>query len=497
MSTDIRMSEVASQSLASSGLYSDNSTDNSNHSYQQHRKESPLHLSSKEPAIIAAGSLTSHKDLSTAEESASDAYSTAGSAVSGPYQVIEYDFTDGRIGSDFLSELDGLTIEDNTPAAEAIRANAQIHVGPVAKAARAVNMQAVRKFVKRATGTTKSGIVRGKPPRIPGDRDADDDDLDHREHLEAYGEESEYDEDYYAQHERLAGSMNIGGNLETVLEESSNHDTKAAAILAANRAVAAERQSNLEENIRNIPENGHIPDSVVQGTVEASKKGRSNVCSVDLVASHRIQHQERSHSLLVSCCGIVLGAVDPHDLLKLLRWRRKKKAMNSKKTKSYVKGKVIDGEHELYTLSIAVMIGVRTSISKTNLEINQEDKRRWVKPSDFRNAEKYEFRPKGGGLTPPHQLSHTFKFKDYSPIPFAYLRRLAGVNDFDFLLSVCGNANFIEFISNAKSGQFFFYSSDGRFMIKTMTNAESKYLRRSKYLVRWLIGCLVVGIIIQ
>jgi 1-phosphatidylinositol-4-phosphate 5-kinase len=53
-----------------------------------------------------------------------------------------------------------------------------------------------------------------------------------------------------------------------------------------------------------------------------------------------------------------------------------------------------------------------------------------------------------------------------------------GVNEFDFLLSVCGNANFIEFVSNAKSGQFFFYSSDGKYMIKTMTNAESKFLRR-------------------
>jgi Phosphatidylinositol-4-phosphate 5-Kinase len=53
-----------------------------------------------------------------------------------------------------------------------------------------------------------------------------------------------------------------------------------------------------------------------------------------------------------------------------------------------------------------------------------------------------------------------------------------GVNEFDFLLSVCGNANFIEFISNAKSGQFFFYSSDGKYMVKTMTNAESKFLRR-------------------
>lgn len=172
-----------------------------------------------------------------------------------------------------------------------------------------------------------------------------------------------------------------------------------------------------------------------------------------------------------------MGNVDPHDLLKLQRWRKKDNARASV-TKSYVKGKVINGEHELYTLSIAVMIGVRQSISRTNVELNAGNGKRWVKIQDFRTTEKYEFRPKGDGKTPPHLLAHTFKFKDYSPVVFAYLRRMYGVNEFDFLLSVCGNANFIEFISNAKSGQFFFYSSDGRYMIKTMTNAESKFLRR-------------------
>jgi 1-phosphatidylinositol-4-phosphate 5-kinase len=176
-----------------------------------------------------------------------------------------------------------------------------------------------------------------------------------------------------------------------------------------------------------------------------------------------------------------LDQVDTHDLLKLLRWRRKANATD-KKPKSYVKGKVIDNEHELYTLSIAVMIGVRTSISRTNTELSSGPGHRWIRPLDFIAAEKYEFRPKGGSLTPPHMLAHTFKFKDYAPVAFAYLRKMYGVNEFDFLLSVCGNANFIEFISNAKSGQFFFYSNDGRYMIKTMTNAESKYLRRSKLL---------------
>jgi 1-phosphatidylinositol-4-phosphate 5-kinase len=164
-------------------------------------------------------------------------------------------------------------------------------------------------------------------------------------------------------------------------------------------------------------------------------------------------------------------------MLKLLRWRKKKKG-TLKRKKSYVKGKVIDGQHELYTLSIAVMIGVRTSISKTNHVLNLGPQKRWVLPQDFRTTEKYEFRPTGGTGMPSHQLAHTFKFKDYSPVVFAYLRRMAGINEFDFLISVCGNANFIEFISNAKSGQFFFYSADGRYMIKTMTNAESKFLRR-------------------
>lgn len=183
------------------------------------------------------------------------------------------------------------------------------------------------------------------------------------------------------------------------------------------------------------------------------------------------------------CCIIlvVLDQVDDHDLIKQLRWRRKRKGEYKQiAMKSYVKGKVIDGEHELYTLSIAVMIGVRTSISRTNTELNSGPSHRWIRPMDFRTTEKYEFRPKGGSLTPPHMLKHTFKFKDYAPVAFAYLRRMFGINEFDFLLSVCGNANFIEFISNAKSGQFFFYSNDGRYMIKTMTNAESKFLRRSK-----------------
>jgi hypothetical protein len=41
-----------------------------------------------------------------------------------------------------------------------------------------------------------------------------------------------------------------------------------------------------------------------------------------------------------------------------------------------------------------------------------------------------------------------------------------------------GNYNFLEFIANSKSGQFFFYSHDGKYMIKTQTKEENKFMRK-------------------
>jgi hypothetical protein len=50
--------------------------------------------------------------------------------------------------------------------------------------------------------------------------------------------------------------------------------------------------------------------------------------------------------------------------------------------------------------------------------------------------------------------------------------------DADYMLSLCGDFNYIEFQANSKSGQFFFYSHDGRYMIKTQTKEEGKFLRK-------------------
>ena len=56
-------------------------------------------------------------------------------------------------------------IEDDSPAAEALRANAQVHIGKMSKVARSINAQALRKIVKRASMRGHFGNVKGKPPR--------------------------------------------------------------------------------------------------------------------------------------------------------------------------------------------------------------------------------------------------------------------------------------------------------------------------------------------
>lgn len=101
---------------------------------------------------------------------------------------------------------------------------------------------------------------------------------------------------------------------------------------------------------------------------------------------------------------------------------------------------------------------------------------------DFSYVEKISFPPEGTTKppfqTPPHSLAHTFKFKSYAPRVFRRLREFFDIDRTNYMLSVCGDYNFIEFLSNSKSGQFFFYSHDGRYMIKTQTTVENQFMKR-------------------
>jgi hypothetical protein len=211
---------------------------------------------------------------------------------------------------------------------------------------------------------------------------------------------------------------------------------------------------------------------------------------------------------------------------------QKKKEKKRKKRNELgkdIRGKdVIGREHEMYALTYGMMIGVQVSVGRqfqaealnnninnnlTNSSNNSNNKNSVTNSAlkrsessammdinalstrlsliDFMNVEKYVFpltsqmiKEKGHD----HKHGLKFKFKDYAGLCFRHLRNLWGVDPAEYLLSICGNVGFIKFISNSKSGQYFFYSNDYKYMIKTLTDTECKFLRRIlPYLVKHMI----------
>lgn len=109
---------------------------------------------------------------------------------------------------------------------------------------------------------------------------------------------------------------------------------------------------------------------------------------------------------------------DKHVLRHVKRVKKKHLLGSHKKDKHRdrvnIKGKMIDGQHEQYILTMGMMMGIRVSVARALAASNQP-----LLVRDFGKVDKLVFPPGGcrkkGRMTPPHQLNHTFKFKDYAP----------------------------------------------------------------------------------
>ena len=152
------------------------------------------------------------------------------------------------------------------------------------------------------------------------------------------------------------------------------------------------------------------------------------------------------------------------------------KGFKSAKNRVKVKGKVIDGEHEQYALTYGMMLGISVSVRiGAKRDASHPDQ---LRLSDFQDKIALDFPPEGSTLTQAHDLNHSFHFKDYAPRAFSRIRKCFGVTSTSYAASLCGDLSFIEFCSNSRSGQFFFFSQDGKYMIKTQTKEECKFLLR-------------------
>ena len=82
----------------------------------------------------------------------------------------------------------------------------------------------------------------------------------------------------------------------------------------------------------------------------------------------------------------------------------------------------------------------------------------------------------GNEITPG--VKYDFKFKDYAPWVFRHLREIFNIDPADYLISLTGKYILSELGSPGKSGSFFYFSRDYKYIIKTIHHSEHVLLRR-------------------
>ncbi|KLO19345.1 SAICAR synthase-like protein [Schizopora paradoxa] len=155
--------------------------------------------------------------------------------------------------------------------------------------------------------------------------------------------------------------------------------------------------------------------------------------------------------------------------------RRHQEEQDAEAEKLGVKGdgmQVIGEGHVNYVLMYNMLSGIRTCVSRCGAKISRP-----LTDDDFKARHKFSFDIYGNELTP--SAKYDFKFKDYAPWVFRELREnYFCIDPADYLVSLTGEYKLNELLSPGKSGSFFYFSKDLRFIIKTIHHTEHKFLLR-------------------
>ncbi|CCK68126.1 1-phosphatidylinositol-4-phosphate 5-kinase KNAG_0A04540 [Huiozyma naganishii CBS 8797] len=156
-------------------------------------------------------------------------------------------------------------------------------------------------------------------------------------------------------------------------------------------------------------------------------------------------------------------------LLHKREMRRNRKAFLMDDDRVLIGNKVSEG-HVNFIIAYNMLTGIRVAVSRCSGIMKP------LTPADFKCSKKLAFDYHGNELTPSSQ--YAFKFKDYCPEVFRELRALFGLDPADYLVSLTSKYILSELNSPGKSGSFFYYSRDYRYIIKTIHHSEHIHLRR-------------------
>ncbi|KAK4612970.1 Phosphatidylinositol 4-phosphate 5-kinase its3 [Fulvia fulva] len=160
------------------------------------------------------------------------------------------------------------------------------------------------------------------------------------------------------------------------------------------------------------------------------------------------------------------------------RWAehiRAKRASKRQRTETdddrVVVGTKVDENHVNFATAYNMLTGIRFTVSRTNAKMDRE-----LSEADFVAKHKFSFDINGNELTPGSK--YDFKFKDYAPWVFRHLRSNFKIDPADYLMSLTSKYILSELGSPGKSGSFFYFSRDYKYIIKTIHHGEHKFLRK-------------------
>ena len=136
--------------------------------------------------------------------------------------------------------------------------------------------------------------------------------------------------------------------------------------------------------------------------------------------------------------------------------------------------------HQSFNIVFNIMLGIKKSVDATfDIPLLQ------LTDKDYKIRCQYEIAPY---RTEASDVVKACTFFDYAPQIFASIRKVCGISKQQYseslgpeqILCYMFNANFrtlAELCSSGKSGSFFYYTQDSRFVLKTIPRSEFKFMK--------------------
>ncbi|KAI5950065.1 hypothetical protein KGF57_004410 [Candida theae] len=126
-------------------------------------------------------------------------------------------------------------------------------------------------------------------------------------------------------------------------------------------------------------------------------------------------------------------------------------------------------EGETYKVLYCMLTGIRVAVSYKAMGVRK------ISPSDFSQVQKFTFQD-NDTITPAS--NYDFRFYDYAPQVFRWLRDQFNIDQANYLISITGQLIVSQIKSEGKSGSLFYFSKDKVYIIKTLRYNEFKFLQQ-------------------